>query len=159
MYRENFTRREPSQSVIVGWWSKLTSLFATLSERKAARTPRWNMQKKLDKPIINLAEKESDREEWNLMTYLILTKFLRGMTEIRKTERIIVHKSPRANLLKADFYGVDDRDDRHEKSKNTQLCISVLIKNFWRNLTTVSRTINCLMNTQETTLITYWKSQ
>lgn len=27
------------------------------------------------------------------------------------------------------------------------------------NLFTVSRTINCLMNTQETTLITYWKSR
>lgn len=29
-----------------------------------------------------------------------------------------------------DFHYIDERDGKHEESKNTQLCISVLIKNF-----------------------------
>ena len=41
------------------------------------------------------------------------------------------------------------------KSNDTQLSIYVLIRNFCRNQTTLSRTINYLKNTQETTPITY----
>ena len=55
---------------------------------------------------------------------------LRGTTEIRKTERIIVHKSPHANLLKTIFMVLTIGMIDTKKSKNTQLCISVLIKNF-----------------------------